>query len=534
MSFLENTILEKHYLLGEKLFDQGGVLEVIEVEKNLWSVMIRDEGIIEVEIQSPNTKRQKSTCECDTFHAEKSCAHIAAALLHLRKQNRDRERSKKEKLPISQTFNLKTILANIETEDLIRFVKSYAQTDKMFGILLKASFARKIDLNDNSQKYESIISTLIRPISTESRTSSKSDLRIALKVIDEFNTQLEDAISLNQLEEAFIIIKTCLPKLHYVYSNYHVTTEKVVNLIRKFHVQIDFLYDNQLAPALLSKLDVFLENLYQKSYYNHLIKINDLFHIAEKQGRSELLNRLNLIIKSKNYRNLKPTDLVVFTALQIQLNHYEDIKSNDDISISAIHLLIEKGFGRQALNYMETLYDSNVKNKKLEFALVASYQALGEIQKFQNLAAALYVSNTDNRYYRMLKENASDANWRSIRDIIIHNIKTQEPGPNFVARFYEKEGMNEELLILLNKYNDLRMIMKYDFNLYRKDYIALEKLYHQSMKVYLENHAGHIATRFIEEVFYHLAQIKAHKLITSIKSYIAIHFPHRSILTSFT
>jgi len=534
MSFLENTILEKHYVKGELLFDQGAVLEVVEVEKSLWSIMVKDNGILEVEIQNPNTKRQKSTCECETFNTEKSCEHIATALLHLRKQESERAKKRKESALRKQTFNLKTILDNIELDDLIKFIKTYAQTDKMFGILLKASFARKIDLEDNSQKYESILSSLIKPISTESNASTTTDIRIGFKVIEEFNSQLEDALSLNQLEEAFLIVESCLPKLHYLYSNYGKRSEKVVNLLVKFHSHIDVLYENQLAPILLTKLDELVINLFQKSYYNLLDFLINIYHIAEKHNRQYVIDKLNSVIFNTSHGKVKQINYTVYTALLIQNGFHDKIQSTDDTIISAIEYLIKMDRGDKAIDFMEQYQKTQPKNRKLEYAMVSTYRTLGNIKKFQQLCAELYVSNDDARYYRLLKENATEKTWAPLKQLILNNIESQEPNSSFRSRFYENEGMTEALITLLEEECDLRHIMKYDYALYKTNYIDLERIYHKAIKLYLENHAGDLATRFIDEILHHLAQIKAHKMITSIKNHILSHFPHRQMLTSFS
>lgn len=534
MSFLENTILEKHFVKGEQLFDKGAVLEIVEVEKSLWSIMIKDNGILEVEIQNPNTKRQKSTCECEIFNTEKSCEHIATALLHLRKQESERVKKRKESAIRKQTFNLKTILDNIDSEDLIKFIKTYAQTDKMFGILLKASFARKIDLIDNSQKYKSIISSLIKPISTESNASTTTDIRIAFKVIEEFNSQLEDALSLNQLEEAFLIVESCLPKLHYLYSNYAKRSEKVVNLLVKFHSHIDALYENQLAPILLSKLDELVINLFQKSYYNHLDFLVNIYHIAEKHNRQDVIDNLNSVIYNTAHGKVKQINYTVFTALLIQNGFYDKIQSTDDTIISAIQYLIKMNRGDKAIDFMERYQKTQPKNRKLEYTMVTTYRTLGDIKKFQNLCAELYVSNDDARYYRLLKENTTEKSWDSLKELILKNIEKQKPNSSFKARYYENEGMTSALITLLEEECDLRHIMKYDYALYKSNYIDLERIYHKAIKLYLDNHAGDMATRFIEEILYHLAQIRAHKLVTSIKNHIQTHFPHRHAITSFS
>ena len=534
MSFLENNILEKHYVQGEILFDAGAVLEVLELEKHLWSIMIKDNGILEVEIQHPNTKTQKSTCECNTFSEEKSCAHIATALLFLRKKESEKKQEKKKATIQKQQFNLKTIIENINVEDLKKFIKTHAQSDRSFNIALKAAFARKIDLADNSLKYESILSPLIKPISTEQNTSSSADLRLAIKVIEEFNAQLEDALSLNQLDEAFLILETCLPKLHYLYSNYNKRTDKIIQLLSTYHTHIDELYMNQMAPALLTRLDDLVASLFQKSYYNHLECLENVFHIAEKHHRNTLVETLKLSIFNTPAGKVKQINLVVFTALLIQSGYHEKIRSTDDTIIAAIQYLIKMERGKEAISYMEKIKTSRPKNRKLEFTMATTYLNLNQIEKFQNLSAELYVVNNDARYYRLLKENTPKASWPEIKEIIQNKISEHQPGPEFIGRFYEREGMPEELLNVLKSSLDLRLIMKFDFDLYKSHYTLLEEIYCMAVKQYLEQHAGSIATRFIEEVFFHLNQIRAHKLTTALKQYISDNFPHRSLLSTFS
>jgi hypothetical protein len=534
MSFLENTILEKHYVKGEQLFDKAAVLEVVEVEKSLWSVMVKDAGILEVEIQNPNTKKQKSTCECKTFSQENSCEHIATALLYLRKQESERTKKRKDTALQKQSFNLKTILDNIGEEDLKKFIKTYAQTDRMFNIFLKASFARKIDLIDNSMKYESILASLIKPISTQKNASTTTDLRIAFKVIEEFNSQLEDALSLNQLDEAFLIVEACLPKLHYLYSNYHKRSEKVTDLLVKFHSHVDELYDNQLAPALLTQLDDLIVDLFQKSYYNLLEDLDNVYHIAEKHNRKEAIEQLDAIILNTPLGKVKQINFVVFTALLIQNRFYDKIQCTDDVIIAAVQFLIKSNHGEKAVEYIEKFRIAQPKNRKLEYTLATTYRTLGKIKKFQELSAELYIINDDIRYYRLLKENITEKSWAPIKQIILKNIEKLSPNSSFVTRFYEKEGMIDELIILLEDEADLRQIMKYDYELYKTHYIDLERIYKKAVKKYLDNHVGDIATRYIDEILHHLTQIRAHKLETSLKNYISLEFPHRLLLSSFS
>lgn len=536
MPFIENTIAEHHLIQGEALLDLGSVLEVVEVEKKLWSVMIKDNGIIEVEIQNPNQKNQKSTCECKDFHDSKSCAHIAAALLHLRKleELRIENQKRKEKENQKQTFNIRTILNAIDAEQLKNYVRSYAQKDKNFGIMLKASFAQTVNLNDNLIKYQSILNNLIKPLTTEKLKSTTSDIRLALKVVDEFNSQLEDNMSVSMFEDAFVIMQATLPKLHYLYSKYPVQKEKTANWIAKFHEHINQLYDEKLAPKFKLEIDDFILELSKKSYFNYLSNALSLFQILEnhkrKQAKKELINYLISIPPS----SINAKSKTVYGAILIINKLYKKLELSDDAKLESVKYLMKTGSATSAIEYLEYFLENESRNRKMEVALLDAYDEQEMDSKFLKLAVEIFVKHEDLRFYRLLKNKVSNAIWPTTKQSIEKAINKYTPQSTFLATYYFNENMEKELTNLLEEELDLRHLMKYDNYLYSRNYIALESIYHNATSKYLDTHVGAIASNFIQEVLTHLSNIRAYKMETSLKKFLNINYPHRASITTFS
>lgn len=529
MSFIENTIAEQHFLKGELLLESKSILEVVEIEKRLWSVMVKDNGIIEVEIQNPNTKSQKSTCECKTFAKESSCEHIAAALLHLRKLDTERKEEIKKKKAESrkQAFNIRTILDEINEDQLKKYIRTYAQKDKNFSIMLKAAFARSIVLEDNKQKYKSILDSLIKPISTDQLKSTSSDLRLAMKIIDEFNSQIEDCISLSLYEEAFSIIEATLVKLHYVYAKYPVRKEEVANWISKFHAHIDLMYQEKLAPKFKLKMDDFMLELWQKSYHNYLVEALSLYQIADKHKRKEVKTVMLEGITSKNINTVKQSNKVVFTALLILNKVHKNITVADDIQLEAINYLMRSGNPKDAIEYMEFFLENRHVNRMMQHTLLSAYDSTNQSAKYITKAIEFYVTNGDIRFYRLLTEKHADK-WSPVKSKIIKAIASGKTTSSFRATFYFNEKMVTELVSELEQEADLRHLMKYDIFLYKEDFVSLERIYHKALEKYLNTHVGSIANNFINEIVSHLSNAKAYKMEKSVKGFLNENFPHRS------
>jgi len=538
MTYLENTIAEQHYLRGEELLDANAILEVLHLESGLWSVMVKDDGVIEVEIQKPGTKSQKSTCECRLFLKEKSCAHIAAALLHLRQIEDERAeyRKKKEKERQKKAFNVRTIMDSIDTEELKNYVRSYAQKDKTFGTMFKATFAKSIELMDNSVKYESLLNSLIKPVSTAQLKSTTADLRNALKVIEEFNAQLEDHESLSNYDEAFTILKTTLPKIHYIYSRYELQNEKVLKWLAKFHKHIRLFYQSGLAPEFLSNVDEFVFELYGKSYFNYLETIETPYVILEQNQRVKACAKISTILNSRDHSGEEKS--IVWYALLMLTDQSSAIMMTDDDRLSAIKYLMAQKYTHKAINLLEEEIKtqetkSDRRNRKMELTLIEAYQKTDNIAKHNQLAINIYAKYGDIKYYKLLQSTVAQSDWTDMQSRLLNALEQENANSTLLASFYYNEELYVELLDLLDSESDLRHIMKYDTLLYRSHFVRLQEIYKRAVSKYLDSHVGMIANRFIDEILHHLSASKSYKLESAVRSHIQGNYAHRAILESY-
>ena len=160
------------YASGEVLFENKSVLEISKGEANTYSVFIKDGDIYEVELFKPFTKQQKFQCECGVFEQDKNCKHLVAALLGY-KDLKQPDKIKKTGKP--RTLNINSLLLNIDAVELEAFVKSYALKDKKFANALKIHFARKVELENNQDKYRLILDGLVKPVTgTGMKANSKT------------------------------------------------------------------------------------------------------------------------------------------------------------------------------------------------------------------------------------------------------------------------------------------------------------------------------------------------------------------------
>ena len=529
MSLLESRIREDHYLAGETLIDLEAIIKATQVHPKLWSVMIRDEIIYEVEIKYVALDKQISTCECSIFKQENSCAHIAAALIYLRKVNTSKEVASEEKSKIARSkpaFTINTILNNIDVSQLKKYVKSYAQKDKNFGVLLKATFANAITLADNKSKYDTILNAVVKPVSTPKLMSAKADIRIALKATEEFLAQSEDFLSMGEYTLAIDIIEATLPKLHYIYAKYNITTASIVDQIQRFHKMIDLLYKDSLAPKLTRRLDHFIVELVSTSTYNFLDHVDDLFFISlhhkRSQVKSAILHHLDAV-------SINDENALMIGAIFIATKQYHKVGTNVDSQIASLKYVLDRSLFTEAIGYMEYYLTSNSRNRKVERLLLDTYVRAGQKTKFKSLAIESYIQYEDLRIYRLMKEVLTTQEWKKMIPVIKKQFNTSDSAPSLEARFYYNEDLADNLIKTLDKNINLRFLMEYDFYLYKTHYTQLETIYKRAILQYLDSHAGGIAAAFIDELFTHLNHIKAFKLVTALKNYIQLKYPHRSV-----
>lgn len=529
MKPLESIFSEENYLLGETLYEQDSILEARKLKGSLWSFEVRADTIYEVEIKSYGTKSLSYTCDCEVYSDSKQCPHIVAAMLHLRKLITEKQKNKTATKAKVNNLSINTIIEHVGHEDLIKFIKFAARKDRSLNFLFKAVFAPRLDMEDNAKKYSDLLQALIKPISTAGTKSSNADIRLALRLIQEFQDQLEDALTLGQYITVFDIIKGVLYKIHYLHRNYPSVRKHTSKSIILFNKHVADLYGLSLAPALVDQLDEVLCTVATLSYYNYLDVNNEIIYNVYANQRTEAIKVLKKELESKRiakYADLeKPIILAVKKIYQVDTQQ-EDV--TDQQLIDASKILQGWTEHEHAISLIKDSMSPKERNRTLEHGLIERLYESGNDEEANKLAIELFTEHREFRYLRKLKEAAGGSLTPTIKKWIEKALLKIEGKFQFKAAYYRDIADNEQLCNTLGQSEDLQLIMQHDAYLYKVDYITLESIYVAATKNYLNTHAGSIAATFITEVLTHLTSVGAHKIHKTLSSILANSYSHRT------
>ncbi len=157
---IERDIQEVNFLKAEEIVQLDHVRRLNELERNIWTAIVQDEGEWEVEAEFTGNILKSATCECKSFDKKLLCPHVVALLLKVRpfkikvpKRIEDLVIPKKRQ----ELFNITSLVESIEEEDLKKFVKNYARQNKDFSIAIKAKFAGGMSDLDGPGKFTLIL-----------------------------------------------------------------------------------------------------------------------------------------------------------------------------------------------------------------------------------------------------------------------------------------------------------------------------------------------------------------------------------------
>lgn|GEM_PF-3296875 len=513
MNSIEQYFSEENFLIGESVFDRGGVEEANKLKGNLWNVVVREDTLYEVEVKGFNTKSVKYTCDCDKFENTKECQHIVASLLHIRKHTKvvtvDKFTPKKVK-----TYNIKSILDHLDREDLALFIRQATKRDRSLNYMFKAIFAPKIDTESNVEKYQDILQVLIKPVTTLGAKSTTSDIRLAIRVIKEFRDQLGDAISLEQYIEVFDIIKGTFSRLHYLYRNYPSCRDQIDPIIKLYNRYIAEMYKGNLAPALLVQLDEVVSQVATLSYYNYLDLKQEVAYTLYKYNRTKATDLVKDHLEDQSLARTTDREQPVVAALNILLaNENKNLKLlTDQQKIDISSILVDWGENEKAVAYLEGLISPKERNRALEYALIELYFQLDMMQKGYDLSIDLFVTSRELRFLRQMKKANDGILSEKVKSKISKKLAAVKGQHLFKGMYYKEIDDTDNLIAVLTDSLDLQIIMQHDAFLYNNDYVGLEELYKKAIANYQKTFVGNKAQSFMQEINHHLTDINAFKL----------------------
>ena len=218
LSEVELYLNESSLVQGEWLLEQGRVGHLRETERHLWLSEVSDGAVWEVEMRISPSKVQQASCECAAFRSDKQCAHLAAALLALRRLLNDRQAEKqaarvqKKERPV-RTLDTQSILNNIRADDLADFVRQYARSNRAFAVALKTRFATDVPTLDNKAKFSELLDSAIGMARKADYSISHRGAGKIAAVADEMLSQAKQAIAQRHWADAADMAQSIIEKL---------------------------------------------------------------------------------------------------------------------------------------------------------------------------------------------------------------------------------------------------------------------------------------------------------------------------------
>lgn len=518
------------YLQGEKLFNEGGVIEINKTDVGLYSVFVSDGQIREVELKNPLTKSQKAVCECDQFKIDKACIHVVAAYLAL-KQLKSRSFEKKPTRP--KSLNINALLEVITDEELKSFVKNYSISDKKFSTMLKVNFARKLELENNYDKYRNILDSVLRPITKAERSVSVNEVKMLINVVKDLVEQAKDAFALNQYVEVMHICTACILKCSYSLTHYNQKTSDLKHLLIELHQLLFALYKAPAAIDLKEGLVEFFKSSLNLSYF----QLN-----SEKYNALEFLVFNNIFSHEESIfeieKRLKdqpsPGDIVILYSIRFRILEGEDFEKA--LKIESIHSkyteaiiddVINCGDAKTGVKLLDYFVNSDAKNTRLSLKNAqVRYKLTGK--KALKEIASIFIDSKNLDILEYVK-NANEEEFMELAKLVRKHPKFESlQNSIYFPYFLAKIGAWDDLIAFLNANNDIQIVRQFDKQLYANRQLMTIILYEESLENYLNTHIGDMSIQYLNELYYHLKSFNAITLIQKISKLLKTKFNHRS------
>lgn len=283
--FVDKTLVKK----GSKLFDNKRVTALEEAQEGLWVANVDDKGTHEVEVLLHKNTIREFSCDCTQANG-KICGHVVSVFLAIDAQ---KQAGKAPTKPKKLSFD--KLLESISHAELMSFIKSYSQTNKIFKADFELHFSDKNTSVDFEKMFTEVIDKTLRPRTREGYLSNATELA---KEIKKHIKTAETYIGKNNFRDSFTIAKLLLEKTKEIDSkgglnttlfNYGVKISELIHLIVIYDkVPLDF--KEEIFSYLMEIMSNY--NFHNMSYATSLFE--DAENLSIKLKKTDAyLNLLN-------------------------------------------------------------------------------------------------------------------------------------------------------------------------------------------------------------------------------------------------
>ncbi|MEM9990724.1 MAG: hypothetical protein AAF738_03115 [Bacteroidota bacterium] len=548
---LEQHLLDDFLVLGEQLFEQGKVQALRELERHLWTAQVEED--YEVEIKITPSRVDLMSCECPNFMTHKSCEHVAAALLALRKRIQQHAAAKEQPRalpPTKQRLSTRALLKNVQAEELEEFVRQYAKRDRNFALALKARFVGTVPASDERAKYEQLLDETIRAARKQDRSISYKGLQTLLRVADELLEQAAAALVQAHFRTVIWIAQSLLARLTPILRKTGQYEVSVRARMEQSFEYIEKVLALQAPPALIEEIWEYTYQECQKvtyrinavmpHFYALLWKINLQLHKAE--------DLLQLLIKleeqpqfsERNYIELLQNKVNVLESLGQQEAVRQLLQKHQhrmELVYYILNRAIEQGHLEQARIQADLILGNTLTKSergKIEALRLRIAEQQEDDTSIRQYATQRLLATFELRYFQLLCQyKQSGENWLSERKALIQSILQQPYSVqrrDIVASIYELEQDETALLEYLIQTRSLDMLATFTAPLLPTHRSEIYVLYEDLIFHYLNTHFGEVAAKRVYDKMRHLQSIGERQMARTLLQKIKRMYAERTIL----
>lgn len=508
---------------------ESGDLRLVKTFDHKWFTVVKDKNFhYDCQVTLKNEVIKDLKCNCVHFKNNDFCAHLAASLMHVRKELEKGEiikKKEKSKSGKSRKDTIKTIIQNLDKEELGVFIKELLRKNNSLKLFTMAHFAEYLDLEEKQK----LVDSAFPPFTKAKEKVTASRIRDFFVVSDELIAYFKSLIVQKNYTDAYQILFLLLKKSFYI--KYHIEGENKtfeknhVQLLDSYHEIIklveapeykQFIYKELLQLVETSYIIASLKSekaLWIMLYENHVSR--DKFkQIVDKHFISRtikdpttlyFINTLKLLLSTEKERevlvkDLDPQDIYKITQ---NLNDYPKISGSEELLLN--------------------LYLSKNLNKPLAKALLTNLRKFESYPEMASKIVDYYIKYEDPYFIIWARENINDQK---------QFIKTAHAGlqrydPSYMIGFYYYLGDSPKSLEILNDYQSIDLLFQFGHLLIEGNASKISELYQSVCSSYLEEHFGPPSYDFMTKVYRHLVFHKQKEIQQQLIAYLKKRYPDR-------
>ena len=546
---IEDTLL----IEAEGLLADDALQNTREVEKNLFLVRFTEgASLIETEVQLVGTKVKVASCECENFANNGVCKHIAASLMQLNDNRKEKEAARKaEKIRVA-TFDSPTrltvpnILKNIEPAQLIEFIADYARTDKQFALALKTRFVGDLAATgDIAEHYKTLIEKTLKDAkNAKGKFTPKGWLQV-FTLLDELKQKAEGRFRVGELAVSFALIQIVLPMIHRfmrVSDAPKIKLEKrqvqLVEILRGFN-------GLPISPELATGMWDFLSHEWtQNTRHPFSERLFDcLFKQADTPIKTDRLIELIDHQLQVNRSFLEAKDRLLTQKIQVlqKTGRVEEasrlilsVSEHPDVLFFAIeNAIVNRDFTLAkslAQNGLTIFNNAPLTLDQLETYLLDVAEAESNRVDILDYAEKRFFKTLDLSYFDKMKVVGLSAN--KLKNIIetLENQPLRLERRDALAAIYVSEKQFDKLTELTLKVQSLELLRRFGVDLWQQNTEGAIELHKKVIYEYLMSHLGRPPAQRIRQILETHIQNDGFELAAKLKQDLIRDFPERHSL----